>query len=369
MNEIKTTRQYYVTGAIPSKKDVRDYKAICAANAEEFPKEFQLEICPIKNQGAVNSCVAHALASVIECYNKAQTGKYVEMSTAYIYGNRTDHNYIGKGMSMRDALKSVSRYGTPPAELCKGNYEVPKAQEIFNECAIRLYPDAYKNHITGYYLAHGEDEKKAALLKGCPIVISVNMAKFELSYKKTVINGAEVYHSYLQTKDVEENSYHCMYIYGWNKDGWLVANSWSTVWGTDGKTILPYDAPIEESWAVEDTYCEQTQAELEKKIDDLSEKFNAAITQIKELEIDKAILQSNNAITQEKKDKMIAELNKMYNSKEQELSETNAKLNNALEQLKVANEELVEIKKPYQSGIGQIVAKILNFVLRMFEKK
>lgn len=365
MGEIKTTQQYHATGAILSKKDVRDYKAICAANAEEFPEEFQLEICPIKNQGAVNSCVAHALAAVIEYYNKAQTGEFVEMSTAYIYGNRTDHNYIGKGMSIRDALKSVSRYGTPPAELCKGNYEVPKAQEVFNECAIRLYPDAYKNHITGYYLAHGEDEKKAALLKGCPIVISVNMAKFELSYKKTVINGAQVYHSYLQTKDVEGNSYHCMYIYGWNKDGWLVANSWSTVWGTDGKTILPYNAPIEESWAVEDVYCEQTQAELQSKFDVLQGRFNNLLDDFTALNKAKKELETAEAANEKEIEALKAEID----SKSQELYEVNGKLNNTLEQLSAANKELIEIKKPYQSGIGQIIAHIINFILRLFEKK
>lgn len=355
----------YTTGAILSTKDVRDYVGIAGAGISEFPEEFQLEICPIKNQGTVNSCVAHALASVMEYYNQQQTGEFIEMSTAYIYGNRQDHNYIGKGMSTRDALKQSMRYGTPPYELCKGNYEVPRAIDIFNECAIRLYPDAYKNRITGYYLAHGESEKKAALLKGCPIVIVVNMAKFELSYKKTVINGAQIYHSYLQTKDNESNSYHCMYIFGWNKDGWLVANSWSTVWGTNGKTILPYDAPIEESWAVEDVYCEQTQAELQRKYDTLQSDFTNLLAEYFDLDEARKKLEKAGA----ENEKEIEALKAQIDSKSQELLESSRKLNNTLEQLKVANEELIEIKKPYQGGIGKIIAKIINFVLRLFEKK
>ena len=59
------------TGAIFSPKDVRDYSVACAA-AAEFPKEFELDMVRIKNQGAVGSCVAHSLSEVIEYFNSVQ---------------------------------------------------------------------------------------------------------------------------------------------------------------------------------------------------------------------------------------------------------------------------------------------------------
>ena len=56
-------------GAIFSGYDARDYKLVYTATGKEFPKEFQLETRRIKNQGAVGSCVAHSLSSIIEYYN------------------------------------------------------------------------------------------------------------------------------------------------------------------------------------------------------------------------------------------------------------------------------------------------------------
>ena len=53
-------------GAIFSGYDARDYKLVYTATGEEFPKEFHLETRRIKNQGAVGSCVAHSLSSIVE---------------------------------------------------------------------------------------------------------------------------------------------------------------------------------------------------------------------------------------------------------------------------------------------------------------
>ena len=43
-----------------------------------------------------------------------------------------------------------------------------------------------------------------------------------------------------------------MFIYGWEKRGWLVQNSWGEDWGTDGTFILPYEMGMDECWAVMD---------------------------------------------------------------------------------------------------------------------
>ena len=41
-------------------------------------------------------------------------------------------------------------------------------------------------------------------------------------------------------------------IYGWNKEGFLVQNSWGTYWGDKGRFILPYEIPVRESWQLVD---------------------------------------------------------------------------------------------------------------------
>ena len=47
-------------------------------------------------------------------------------------------------------------------------------------------------------------------------------------------------------------------------------------------------------------------------------------------------------------------------------------LNNSLEELtntnKLLEQQLLEIKKPFNSQLGKLIAKVINFVLRIFTK-
>ena len=91
-------------GAIKSPKDVRDYRAVCVAAASSFPAEFELTMPAVKDQGAIGSCVAHSLATVVEYFSRHQGDDNREMSTGYIYGNRLNSSHAGAGMIVRDAL-------------------------------------------------------------------------------------------------------------------------------------------------------------------------------------------------------------------------------------------------------------------------
>ena len=71
-------------GALKPKADVRDYKVAAGA---EYPKTHLCEnLPPVKNQRSVSSCVAHATSSVLETFNKTETGYHTPLSTNFIYG-------------------------------------------------------------------------------------------------------------------------------------------------------------------------------------------------------------------------------------------------------------------------------------------
>ena len=119
-------------GAMPPKIDVRDYKYRPAGTTQyDFPKEFECWTPEVKNQGSVNSCVAHVAAQIEEYFNYKERGKYDKLSVGYIYGCRYD--YKGEGMYLRDALKTLHERGICNNVELPYNEEVPKMIEIFNK--------------------------------------------------------------------------------------------------------------------------------------------------------------------------------------------------------------------------------------------
>lgn len=237
-------------GAIFSDIDVRDYKGVCCASAQNFPKEFELETIRIKNQGSVGSCVAHTISSVNEYYNHIQHNDDTEMSTGYIYGNRTTSNHKGAGMVIRHALEASRLYGNVTKEDFPENVEIPKAIELFEERHNKLHKNAYPNRISSYCRLTKNNDIKAALLDKNPVVIAMDWYE-----DMKVVNGI------LTTNRNGDDGGHCMLLVGWNEKGWIVQNSWGEKWGTKGTVIVPYDMDIREKWAVTDNVFEHIEVE------------------------------------------------------------------------------------------------------------
>lgn len=234
-------------GAIFSEKDVRDYKAVCKVSNKQYPDEFELELDIVKNQGSISSCVAHGLSTVIEYFNKKETGKSTRMSTAYIYGNRNTSILKGEGMIIRDALAALRLYGDVSNNKFPGNTEVPEAIKNFNEKCEELYEIGYKNRISSYFRINDEDTIKECLMNNGPVVIGM-----------TWYSDIRVRNGIMTSTCEKKNSRggHCMVIYGWNSDGWKIQNSWGKHWGIEGRAIIPYDMEIKEIWGVTDDIIE-----------------------------------------------------------------------------------------------------------------
>lgn len=232
-------------GAIFSGVDVRDYRMVCTAPQQDFPTEFELETCRVKNQMTTGSCVAHALSSIIEYYNQKQRGDDMEMSTGYIYGNRTNSTHKGPGMIIRDALDIVRKYGDVPRYEFPHNIEAPEALRLYSKRADDLYDVGYPNRISEYCRISTINAAKLALMSGTPLLMAM-----EWYSDMQVLDGV------LTSNYIGCEGGHCMFIYGWDERGWKIQNSWGTDWGKDGKFILPYEMPMEECWAVMDDIVE-----------------------------------------------------------------------------------------------------------------
>jgi C1A family cysteine protease len=229
-------------GALFSKPDVRDYTA--HTELTTFPDEFELDMPGVKNQMNINSCVANALATIVEYFNEKETGEYVEMSVGYIYGNRRLTIHKGKGLFTRDTIRTVAKYGDVPNVYFPNNTEAPRIVEEFEDKVDCIEATGYRFKFAEYFKLKDASAIKASLMENGPVIFA--MTWFD---DIRVVNGV------MQTNKKRSKLItggHCMVIYGWNEIGWKVRNSWGALWGDRGNVVIPYDVPIREVWGIKD---------------------------------------------------------------------------------------------------------------------
>ena len=231
-----------ILGALKPKIDKRDYQV--RAGASQLPESYICtDLPPVKNQRNVSSCVAHATAAILETLNKKETGKFIPLSTNFIYGMQgIAFNRLESGMYLRDACKIVREYGNPSEHSINGNTEQPECtKELQSKLTDDIYKEAKIYHINSYAKCKTAEDIKHALINYGPVLASVKWYD-KYSLKDKVIN-----------MDTKSNyGYHAIMIYGYDEKGWLCQNSWGRYWNYDGKFIYPYKAKLEEAWSFVD---------------------------------------------------------------------------------------------------------------------
>lgn len=241
-----------LNGYIPSPPDDRDFTfaKVCSvetesADAEELPEEYITEgNIPVLNQGANSDCVAHAIATATAYGQYKAEKKYNDMSRGYIYGNRRLTDYQGEGMIVRQALKNYNHDGD-----ClnadfpyRGSY--PEMQAKIAEKPEEYAKTASEYKLINYFRLYNEKEIKKAIMRQGSVVVGL-----------TVFSGFGT-HIRIPGKDDKKRGGHAMCCIGWNKDGWIIQNSWGSWWGDKGKCYLPYEYPVNEWWGL--TTCKIT---------------------------------------------------------------------------------------------------------------
>lgn len=240
-------------GAIPSPDDKRDYHiSMYAAAAPAFPQEFRLSYTEkIKDQGNIGSCVAQSLAYTREITEETQSGAFKEFSAGFIYGNRigTIGELFGnEGMSPRDALQNLQKYGDVLIEDFPENDVYPVVRDLVKARREELYKKAEAYKITSYIRLNTVDEVKTALMTLGPVT-----AMFPIYPSFNKITKANPVAPIPDTAKEAFQGYHEMTIVGWRKDNtWVVLNSWGAAWGDNGKCFIPFTYPVQEYWSITD---------------------------------------------------------------------------------------------------------------------
>ena len=221
-------------------KDKRDYKSyVCSIKPDILPDSYEITIPTVKDQGIVNSCVAHAVASFLEeTYKDSNT----QFSTGFVYGYRPTGYSQEEGMYPREAMKTLLKVGNVPKDKFDHNKEMPEIKRLVDENFNNLkeLADIYK--INSYARIYTQSEIKKLLYNDITVPISIPIYN-DLAYNKNTYLIKE------PTGNCE--GYHMILLVGWNDKGYILQNSWGKDWGNNGRAILPYDYPIDSAWAID----------------------------------------------------------------------------------------------------------------------
>lgn len=214
----------YKLNALESPVDERDFKA-----EDIFPADLSLpevydprnKLLPIRNQGVQGSCVAQSCAAMKEAQEQKNVGFNDYFSPQFIYNNRV--NQEGEGMYPRDSMKILFHKGIVPEE--DYPYGIRQKPEDMHQSTLEIAAN-YKTK--GYAYITDIKTLKAAIYRNgaCAFTVSV------------YDSGPEMWKSKYDGNKIIGG--HAMVAVGWNKEGFIIRNSWGENWGDKGYTVFPY---------------------------------------------------------------------------------------------------------------------------------
>jgi C1A family cysteine protease len=223
----------------PSLPDLRDYHYAAPANILKIlPQSVDLrpQCPPVLDQLQLGSCVSNAVAGVLQFLQMKEGISAFVASRLFIYYNgRTLENTINSdsGLSVRDGLRSVLRYGFPPESDWPYNII-----QFTQQPPSQVYQDARPNQIWEYYsVPQLLTNMQACLASGFPILLGFSVYQSFESY--TVAQTGVVP---MPSPGEQLLGGHCVYLVGYDssKQWFIFRNSWSDQWGDKGNGYLSF---------------------------------------------------------------------------------------------------------------------------------
>jgi len=254
-NLLKIFKRSKGMGHIPDTFDSRDHdmnkhsELLTFSEKEPISDSYRIgtsNFTPIKNQGKIGSCTAHAGVAIMEYYIKKRTGTDYDLSEKYLYWvTRRLLNWEKRdtGAYLRTVMQALTRFG-----VCEEKFS--PYDEKFAEkpdCVLNALADDFRAE-TYLKLDKGDSSKKTIMVnikkmirRNYPIVFgftvyknTINSKTGEISYphgiKKVRGGHAVVIIGFDDTR-----------IIGGNKGAFKIRNSWGKNWGDNGYGWLPYE--------------------------------------------------------------------------------------------------------------------------------
>ena len=230
----------------PSNHDHRDwnvdsiyYKAI------KMPEKFDWlhKLNSIRNQGQQGSCSAMTAAVLKEIHERKELGYTGYMSPQFVYNLRS--NKLSEGMTPRDTMRILQRTGI----VLENQYPYGMGGTITR--ALRR--DAGNFRIKHYAKVRDIFSAKAALMSDGALYTGFPVYNMGNKFWRQ------------ETPNQQMEGGHAVAIVGWDKNGFIIRNSWGTEWGCNGYSYYPYEdwGMHWEIWTtIDDTSCQERLEEI-----------------------------------------------------------------------------------------------------------
>ena len=231
--------KFGVLQGVPSVRTY-SYDAVCGSANTELPESYILpehRRPKVSNQGEVGACAAFAIVGILNVFNMIEqvedaelrdmlTDALVscltehELSEGFFYGYNRSENANYAGMYVEKALDYARETGSVPKVLFDELYEMPEMRSrlMANKNIDKLAEIAKKYRLKGYvgFLRGEKQEIKQAIYENQIPILGVSNSYF--------------------------GEAHAIMIVGWDKDGFIIQNSWGEDWGEKGLKTVPLTA-------------------------------------------------------------------------------------------------------------------------------
>jgi len=230
-------------GSPDDERDVLYSDIACADGEVTIPYELDVpyQFGP-KNQFKVGSCVAHSLSECEEIVKQANE----QFSVGFIYANRSDSDFQGSGMIVREALAHLVKEGNVLNKDFPVNEEYPGIIAFLDKYGKELlFQKATSNKSKGYVRLNVEDIKRYLTVEKKPIIITVKVYD---NFYELQTNGGNI----PSEPSGKLCGGHCMLIVGFKGDKLKILNSWGNL-GDNGYVHLDLSSSIiKELWTLTD---------------------------------------------------------------------------------------------------------------------
>lgn len=229
---------------VPDRLDLRDrpyMPSVAVIPGQTLEPKFEI---PVLDQGKTNACTGFALASVVyhlQCKagrnpNACRVSPYMLYSMARRYDEFPGNPDSDTGSSARGAMKGWFKYGACDYALWRTE-KMPKASKRPEE---DWWLDAVRRPLGAYYRLDPRSVTDMHVALNDVGILYVTAACHS-GWDQGLGVKAKGWWRIPPQKATPADGGHAFAIIGYNRDGFIIQNSWGTNWGTGGRAVLHYE--------------------------------------------------------------------------------------------------------------------------------